>query len=236
MDLNLTTTSSYPILTLPAEITAEIFSHYVGKRHNIRRRAAGPLLLASVCKSWWEICFSTCSIWASVVIALSEGERWDEDLQLLVQVWFARMCAGSLSGMLSFLSRYSSQWRNLGFTFHSSSSVLDYFIPGHIPSLTSLEISDTLGSSGCVVKRLCCGSVPPPAVALTRVTGVDPSAVDPANASQCEWISPRMFENLERDAKSRGSRHRHRILELQRELLSECDSAPSPHIRMQRRL
>ncbi|KAJ7241037.1 hypothetical protein B0H12DRAFT_1074619 [Mycena haematopus] len=159
MDLDLITPSTYPVLTLPTEITAEIFSHYVGKRHDIRRRDAGPLLLASVCKSWSEICLSTCSLWASVFISWDRIEDgWDVPLPP-VQRWFSRAGSypldifvsvhrGALSGILSYLSQHSTQWRSFGFTFHLSSSVLDDLIPGQIPFLTELEIFGVPTTSG----------------------------------------------------------------------------------------
>ncbi|KAJ6486726.1 hypothetical protein C8R45DRAFT_267030 [Mycena sanguinolenta] len=152
MDLDLTTTSTYPVLTLPTEITAEIFSHYVGKRHDIRRKDAGPLVLASVCRNWNEISLSTCSLWASVFITSSRVEGdWNVLLPTL-QRWLSRagshpldlfvsVHGGALSGIISFLSRHSAQWRSLGFEFHLSSSTLNNLLPGQIPLLTELEIS-----------------------------------------------------------------------------------------------
>ncbi|KAF7336074.1 F-box domain-containing protein [Mycena sanguinolenta] len=150
MDLNLVPTSTCPVLALPTEITAEIFSYYVGKRHDIRRKDAGPLLLASVCKSWNEICFSTCSLWASVFIVLDRAEdgvpfppvqRWlsragSHPLDLFVSVH-----GGNLSEILSCLAQHSAQWWTLGFEFHLSSSVVNELVPGQIPLLTELEIS-----------------------------------------------------------------------------------------------
>ncbi|KAF8190004.1 hypothetical protein K438DRAFT_939405 [Mycena galopus ATCC 62051] len=157
MDLNPATTYC-PVLSLPTEITVEIFSHYVEKRHDIRRRDAGPLILVSVCQSWREICLSTGSLWASLFIILNFEYDWDIHLPF-VQRWLSRAGSypldlfvsvprGVQSRVLSSLAQYSSQWRSLGFTFYDSSSALNNL---DIPSLTELEISDVPTGSHMVL-------------------------------------------------------------------------------------
>jgi hypothetical protein len=61
----------YPILTIPPEITAEIFIHYVAldewvELHNCASR---PLLLASICSVWRLIALNLRSIWGNLKIS-----------------------------------------------------------------------------------------------------------------------------------------------------------------------
>ncbi|KAJ7474240.1 hypothetical protein FB451DRAFT_1174751 [Mycena latifolia] len=54
----------YPVLTLPPEITAHVFSFYGDSPHLGRTSDQGlkPLLLASVCRDWRNICLSVGSL------------------------------------------------------------------------------------------------------------------------------------------------------------------------------
>ncbi|KAJ7262985.1 hypothetical protein C8J57DRAFT_1133739, partial [Mycena rebaudengoi] len=58
----------YPVLTLPSDITAEIFMHYVddpiieNDRHGALN-SYSPLLLASVCKAWRSVALSFPRLW-----------------------------------------------------------------------------------------------------------------------------------------------------------------------------
>ncbi|KAF8190002.1 hypothetical protein K438DRAFT_1832465 [Mycena galopus ATCC 62051] len=144
----------YPILTLPVEITTEIFLHYVGEQHDICRRDAGPLVLASVCTSWREICLSTSLLWASLRVAMgdSANRAWNDKTRFpLLKLWLSRagnrpldlsvFASKDTPWVLSYLSQYSSRWQSLEFEFHpASSSVLDA-LKGYLPSLTKLGIS-----------------------------------------------------------------------------------------------
>ncbi|KAJ7088208.1 hypothetical protein C8R43DRAFT_297823 [Mycena crocata] len=107
----------YPVLTLPPEITSEIFSHYVdhprlGRPRIGRPRARiqrlilsdepqgisdswhGPWLLAEVCRSWRDICLTTPALWATLRI-YPEDHSSDNMLRLL-QCWLPRAAAQSL--------------------------------------------------------------------------------------------------------------------------------------------
>jgi hypothetical protein len=56
----------YPILTIPPEITAEIFIHYVALDEwvELHKSASGPLLLVSICRSWHSIALNLRRLWA----------------------------------------------------------------------------------------------------------------------------------------------------------------------------
>ncbi|KAF7350465.1 F-box domain-containing protein [Mycena venus] len=116
-----------PVLALPPEITAEIFSHYVGTSTHIPPRSGGPLVLAEVCTRWREICLSTCSLWASV--SIDDRCNWNHQVNLLLlQRWMARAGNHLLdlniwmrsSSPFPILSQYSSRWRSLRFRLNAS--------------------------------------------------------------------------------------------------------------------
>ncbi|KAJ7801489.1 hypothetical protein B0H13DRAFT_1556692, partial [Mycena leptocephala] len=74
----------YPILTLPPEITSEIFLHCA------RATTRGPLGVAGVCKAWRSIALATPALWK---------EFWctgmqNRNLHHLLQCWLPR--AGGL--------------------------------------------------------------------------------------------------------------------------------------------
>ncbi|KAF7348441.1 Beta-lactamase domain-containing protein [Mycena venus] len=153
-----------PVLTLPTEIAGDIFSDYVGKAHDIRQRDSGPLVLISVCQRWREIGLSTCSLWASVSLLITSKCRWNDAKHFpLFELWLFRAGShpldisvsapnGTPSRMLSFLSRYSAQWRSFAFFFHpSEAAVLDDLIHGYIPYLAKLDISGIPDGSGPVL-------------------------------------------------------------------------------------
>ncbi|KAJ7649445.1 hypothetical protein DFH06DRAFT_1208260 [Mycena polygramma] len=62
----------YPILTLPNEITTEIFLHYVSDHPLYLPRSytglTGPLLLASVCQAWRNVALHLPTIWSNITV------------------------------------------------------------------------------------------------------------------------------------------------------------------------
>ncbi|KAJ6601608.1 hypothetical protein B0H10DRAFT_1762067, partial [Mycena sp. CBHHK59/15] len=54
----------YPILTLPNEITSQIFVHCLPTHGRVRpSRQAVPLLLVHICRQWRDIALSTWELW-----------------------------------------------------------------------------------------------------------------------------------------------------------------------------
>ncbi|KAJ6630351.1 hypothetical protein B0H10DRAFT_1649973, partial [Mycena sp. CBHHK59/15] len=55
----------YPILTLPLEITSEIFSHCLPPNILMVEpsTSAAPLLLTEICRTWRTIALSTPGLW-----------------------------------------------------------------------------------------------------------------------------------------------------------------------------
>ncbi|KAJ7108138.1 hypothetical protein C8R44DRAFT_636666, partial [Mycena epipterygia] len=55
---------AYPVLTLPAEITSQIFVGCLPDHGRVRPSPkTAPLSLLRVCRAWREIALSTCQLW-----------------------------------------------------------------------------------------------------------------------------------------------------------------------------
>ncbi|KAJ7463108.1 hypothetical protein B0H11DRAFT_1923050 [Mycena galericulata] len=135
----------YPILTLPTEITIEIFMRYAAF-HGI----GASLLLASVCRLWRAIAFSTGELWATILFRT--GDFWRmRDVQKLIQFHLAHAGMVPLDLLISFphapdvrnqvlsaLVQHALQWRSLDLLLHTPSFIDSLKRP--LPSLTKLEI------------------------------------------------------------------------------------------------
>ncbi|KAJ7476390.1 hypothetical protein B0H11DRAFT_2032149 [Mycena galericulata] len=133
----------YPVLTLPSEITSQIFVHCLPAHGRVRpspRRA--PLLLAQICTLWREIAHSTGQLWGSVDLKFEFGyyigAGWADggeygdlpnpDAFPLLRTWLSRTkgCPVSLTlrsrhrqlspDLLSLIPLYSKQLHRLELT------------------------------------------------------------------------------------------------------------------------
>ncbi|KAJ7149154.1 hypothetical protein C8R43DRAFT_888153, partial [Mycena crocata] len=90
-----------PILTLPPEIVAEIFIHFLPS-YPERTPLAGPgssLFLCQICQQWRQIAFATPTLWSAVAI----HDRHVEHLELVkTSLALSKACPLSLSIMDSF--------------------------------------------------------------------------------------------------------------------------------------
>ncbi|KAJ7203871.1 hypothetical protein GGX14DRAFT_648112 [Mycena pura] len=149
----------YPVLTLPNEITVEIFLHFVSvmRQENHRPQPYHAVLkLASVCQSWRAVTLSTCALWNDGVKVDCHSIR---DAGQLLEVCLAR--AGSLpldldirlpddeisrDTISSTLGLYGSQWRHVHLSSPDivSNWILDlnYHFPSSLPVLESFTLSD----------------------------------------------------------------------------------------------
>ncbi|KAJ7280755.1 hypothetical protein C8J57DRAFT_106031 [Mycena rebaudengoi] len=97
-------TYKYPILTLPIEITSEIFVHFLPPYHE-RPPATGlfsPRLLGQICRKWREIAFGTPQLWRAIEL---NPEKVSRTMALdLLTTWIARSknCPLSISLQYSF--------------------------------------------------------------------------------------------------------------------------------------
>ncbi|KAJ7262986.1 hypothetical protein C8J57DRAFT_1719207 [Mycena rebaudengoi] len=82
----------YPVLTLPSDVTAEIFMHYLGNFPVITYydalQAYPPLLLASVCREWRRVALSFPRLWAT--LSLKWNPRTVHDREQLLKCWLLR--------------------------------------------------------------------------------------------------------------------------------------------------
>ncbi|KAJ7682362.1 hypothetical protein DFH06DRAFT_1160904 [Mycena polygramma] len=86
----------YPVLTLPPEITSEIFIHCLPDRREIDvvNPTEAPLLLTHVCGLWRQIAISTPELWAAFDLEIG----WPEpNLQQIGETWLKRACQRPLS-------------------------------------------------------------------------------------------------------------------------------------------
>ncbi|KAJ7464343.1 hypothetical protein FB451DRAFT_1370163 [Mycena latifolia] len=91
----------YPILTIPVEITSEIFHHCLPDEPQRPSQMTAPMLLGAVCREWRIISRGDSRLWAALKISI-----WRSDgFKRLVRDWLLR--AGSMPLSLSFvLPRY----------------------------------------------------------------------------------------------------------------------------------
>ncbi|KAJ7902934.1 hypothetical protein B0H13DRAFT_1524910, partial [Mycena leptocephala] len=138
----------YSVLTLPPEITSEIFIHCVRDypRH-------GPLLVASVCKAWRIIALTTPVLWSEFHGFRFGGLMGRRNLVSLLQCWLPRagsrlltlkdieLGESSHEAVLSSIAPYASQWMSLDLTAGFRPIVFPVgAICKPLPSLKTLKI------------------------------------------------------------------------------------------------
>ncbi|KAJ7149637.1 hypothetical protein C8R46DRAFT_1358706 [Mycena filopes] len=76
----------YPVLTLPTEITCEIFMHFLSL-HPLRPQLTGiasPTLLTQVCRAWRAIALDTPKFWKAMLLMEDTWERQSQIFDLWV--------------------------------------------------------------------------------------------------------------------------------------------------------
>ncbi|KAF8175457.1 hypothetical protein K438DRAFT_2022887 [Mycena galopus ATCC 62051] len=86
--------TTYPVLTLPPEIVAEIFTNWLPSYPDCPppRGSLSPLFLGQICRQWRTIAFSTPSLWRAIRVELTRGHSEKElaaELKLL-KTWLKR--------------------------------------------------------------------------------------------------------------------------------------------------
>ncbi|KAJ7181142.1 hypothetical protein C8R46DRAFT_986272, partial [Mycena filopes] len=81
----------YPILTLPVELTAEIFLHCLPDTPTPPNSTMAPMLLTRICQHWRNIACSTPRLWAALRIVFHQTLR--PKFHLLLSEWLRRSCA-----------------------------------------------------------------------------------------------------------------------------------------------
>ncbi|KAJ6472307.1 hypothetical protein C8R47DRAFT_1221811 [Mycena vitilis] len=87
----------YPVLELPAEITAHIFTLSL-RTDRAPSRYNSPLIFTQICHSWREIAVATPSLWQSIHV--NQGQASHRDSRKLLEIWLHR--SASLPLLLSF--------------------------------------------------------------------------------------------------------------------------------------
>ncbi|KAJ7277366.1 hypothetical protein C8J57DRAFT_1126728 [Mycena rebaudengoi] len=83
---------TYPVLTLPPELTSEIFLHCLVPEMNPDPLAA-PLVFLAICRSWRNIALSTPALWVNLYLDLEEAHPrllLPEKVAEFITVWFSR--------------------------------------------------------------------------------------------------------------------------------------------------
>ncbi|KAJ6561539.1 hypothetical protein DFH09DRAFT_1316118 [Mycena vulgaris] len=86
----------YPVLTLPPEITSEIFLHCLPAPPSLSTldTEKAPSLLMHVCSAWRQIAVSTPKLWKTLSLDL---EGIEPHFSEIFEVWLGRACEGPLS-------------------------------------------------------------------------------------------------------------------------------------------
>ncbi|KAJ7742777.1 hypothetical protein B0H16DRAFT_1890103 [Mycena metata] len=83
----------YPILSLPVEVTTEVFLSCLPDEPVQPSEKVAPMLLGRVCRHWRDIACSTPRLWAALLVRLWGGPSFE----LLVRLWLRRARAVPLS-------------------------------------------------------------------------------------------------------------------------------------------
>ncbi|KAJ6560399.1 hypothetical protein B0H19DRAFT_1376163 [Mycena capillaripes] len=113
----------YPVLTLPPEITSEIFVHCLPPEKSwssVRDKGVAPQLLTRVCREWRQIAISTPALWANFHVNL-DTEDYLPRLAEIAKLWLTRTgkCPlsikidGQFTRMLETLQCHSREIRTL---------------------------------------------------------------------------------------------------------------------------
>ncbi|KAJ7257086.1 hypothetical protein C8J57DRAFT_1235361 [Mycena rebaudengoi] len=149
----------YPILSLPVDITLEIFIHFLPS-YPLRSPLTGslsPEILGQVCREWREVALGTPRLWRAIEIELRLDFDLLVDAQLsILDTWLARSKNCPLSVSIQTQSRYadgSSQLCRLKDIMSAHSDRLQFLdidwdgIRGPLPLLRELTVGSSVGQS-----------------------------------------------------------------------------------------
>ncbi|KAF7375516.1 F-box domain-containing protein [Mycena sanguinolenta] len=141
----------YPVLSLPTEITTEIFLRCIPPQSNLRQaHSEAPFLLAQICRRWRQLALDTPHLWRSLVF----NER-ETSIDLL-QLWLFR--SGNLpldielkcseptraGPLIETVLLHCPRWRNVKFGLPEGSfSELD-LRHASLPTLHSISLEPTV--------------------------------------------------------------------------------------------
>ncbi|KAJ7266026.1 hypothetical protein C8J57DRAFT_1619224 [Mycena rebaudengoi] len=101
----------YPVLTLPVEITTEIFIAYLPAYPECPPLTGilSPALLGQICQQWHDVALGTPRLWRAIDMCLDREGLLDAQLNVLT-IWLLRSKACSLSISFKFTDTNSERW------------------------------------------------------------------------------------------------------------------------------
>ncbi|KAJ7439467.1 hypothetical protein FB451DRAFT_1301848 [Mycena latifolia] len=157
---------SYPVLTLPTEIMAEIFIRFLPTYPNRPATVSGPsspILLCHICRDWREIALSTPGLWRAFNLTLTTPRALERKLhfldmslkrsgsyplsiQLDCSVMNKQASSPPLLPYLRALSSHRTRWEHL--KLHAPLESLRS-IEGPLPALRSIQLSSLYHLEKC---------------------------------------------------------------------------------------
>ncbi|KAJ7135821.1 hypothetical protein C8R44DRAFT_729373 [Mycena epipterygia] len=177
----------FPVLTLPLEITTEIFLHYASGAHNYNFRFPDKdvLLLLMVCRAWRTLALSVPALWATLDAGAHPDRNPPGEMQQMIDTWFSRAGAlplsftwfgGAVEPQINAIIRRHSprlQFLNLGIFTGCISHLIDN-IP--FPLLRSLDLGNYAGTTPTLpvltfreaaqLRHVTLENIPPPSLIL----------------------------------------------------------------------
>ncbi|KAF7358666.1 F-box domain-containing protein [Mycena sanguinolenta] len=118
----------YPVLTLPLEITLEIFMHFI----SFLGIEGNPMLLLQICRTWREIALATPLLWSALNLTWVVDDPRDRiPLEVddgFIQQWLERAAAVPLS--LGFFGHMAEKW----------SAQVEALVARHAPRIDTLHL------------------------------------------------------------------------------------------------
>ncbi|KAJ7762043.1 hypothetical protein DFH07DRAFT_1059748 [Mycena maculata] len=154
---------SFPILTLPTEITAEIFAWTLPRTPRDPRSSDAPLLLTRICQQWRNIALSIPQLWTTVSFPADEIAARSPARDYLLDFWLTQSqlfglsihihhlnddrypddeAHESIDTCLDIILRHASRWHNASFKllFQCLGKLQDIRPDGDFPLLQHLVI------------------------------------------------------------------------------------------------
>ncbi|KAK7014383.1 F-box domain-containing protein [Favolaschia claudopus] len=134
----------YPVLTLPNEITTEIFLHFLPPYPDPPPLVGplSPITLTQICRTWREIATATPALWSAINLAEAEGEF---DTVPLANLWLPRagncllsMKAADWHRTNPIIIPYCNRWEHLALHRGISTSLT---FDTSLPFLRTLHVS-----------------------------------------------------------------------------------------------
>ncbi|KAJ7906671.1 hypothetical protein B0H13DRAFT_2020344 [Mycena leptocephala] len=154
----------YPVLTLPHEVTSEIFTRFLPYPRCSLVGPRSPSFLCLICREWREVALSTPALWSAITLILNDPDLYPDQLRLLEfslgrsgnrSLFIELVCemdAGvSITPLVEAIVRHASRWEDVNLCLPREGLRL---IRGNMPRLRTLAIapSDILDETSPTVE------------------------------------------------------------------------------------